>query len=78
MIKELLANGENPSDIAVLYRTNQQAELVADMMMSMKIPFVSTEKIPSRYQHWMFEDIKSYRKLAENGRNAPSRIYSEC
>ena len=44
MIKELLANGENPSDIAVLYRTNQQAELVADMMMSMKIPFVSTEK----------------------------------
>ncbi len=66
MIKELLANGENPSDIAVLYRTNQQAELVADMMMSMKIPFVSTEKIPSRYQHWMFEDIKSYRKLAEN------------
>lgn len=65
MIQELIQAGEDPSEIAVLYRTNQQAELVADTMMSMKIPFVSTEKIPSRYQHWMFEDIKSYRKLAE-------------
>lgn len=65
MIQELIQNGEEPSNIAILYRTNQQAELVADTMMSMKIPFVSTEKIPSRYQHWMFEDIKSYRKLAE-------------
>lgn len=66
IIQELIQNGEEPSEIAILYRTNQQAELVADTLMNLKIPFVSTEKIPSRYQHWMFEDIKSYRRLAEN------------
>lgn len=64
-VKALIENGTDPSSIAVLFRTNQQAEAVANLLMGQKIPFVSAEKIPSRYQHWMFEDIKSYHKLAK-------------
>lgn len=64
-IKALIDSGEDPSNIAVLYRTNQQSEDMVALLMAQNIPFVSTEKIPSRYQHWMFEDIKSYQKLAK-------------
>lgn len=64
-IKEFIQNGEAPEDIAVLYRTNKQSEALASMLLSEKIPFVSTEKIPNRYKHWIFKDIQSYRKLAE-------------
>lgn len=64
-IKTLIENGEDPSNIAVLYRTNQQAEAIASLLNSQNIPFVSTEKIPSRYQHWMFQDIQSYQKLSK-------------
>ena len=64
-IKALIDSGEDQSNIAVLYRTNQQSEDMVALLMAQNIPFVSTEKIPSRYQHWMFEDIKSYQKLAK-------------
>jgi len=64
-IKELIETGTDPSEIAVLFRRNQQSETVANLLLGQKIPFVSAEKIPSRYQHWMFEDIKSYQRLAK-------------
>lgn len=64
-IKRLLDAGEDASNIAVLYRTNRQAEAVASLLNSQGIPFVSTEKIPSRYEHWIFSDIQSYQKLAK-------------
>lgn len=51
MIQELIQNGEEPSDIAILYRTNQQAELVADTMMSMKIPFVSSPMVSQTFNY---------------------------
>ena len=64
-VKKLIEDGEDPSNIAILYRTNRQAESVASLFLQMQIPFSSTEKIPSRYQHWMFDDIKSYQKLSK-------------
>lgn len=64
-IKRLIDGGEDPCNIAVLYRTNRQAEGIASLLNAQKIPFVSTEKIPSRYQHWMFQDIQSYQRLAK-------------
>lgn len=63
-IEELQKAGENLDDIAILFRTNQEAEEIASLLMNRKIPFYSREKIKSRYDHWMFEDIKSFQKLA--------------
>lgn len=65
-IENLIKNGVDPNDIAVLFRTNQQAEGMASLLMDRKIPFVSREKIKSRYEHWMFEDIKSFYKLSND------------
>lgn len=65
-IKELIKNGVSPTDIAVLYRTNQQAEAMAGILQDAKIPFMSNEKIKSCYKHWILEDIKSFKRLTEN------------
>ena len=63
-IQKLIKAGVDPNNIAILYRTNQQSEAIASILSDAKIPFTSNEKIPSCYQHWMLEDIKSYRRLA--------------
>lgn len=64
-VKKLIQDGVNPSDIAVLYRTNRQSEMIASMFLTQQIPFVSAEKIPDRYQHWVIKDIQSYQRLAK-------------
>ena len=61
--QELLRNGER--DVAVLTRTNRETELVASGFLRNKIPFHSLEPIQSRYDHWMYQDIKAYRSVAE-------------
>lgn len=63
-IKKLLNDGENPSDIAVLFRTNRQAEKMAAILFRNQIPFQSNEKIQSKYEHWMFQDLQAYYRLA--------------
>ena len=55
----------NPEDVAILYRTNAQAEAVAAAMIQNNIPYHSTEKIESRYDNWLFRDIVSYYNLAK-------------
>ncbi|MDO4452786.1 MAG: ATP-dependent helicase [Lachnospiraceae bacterium] len=64
-IKMLIETGEDPNNIAVLYRTNRQAEAIASLLNAQNIQFVSTEAIPSKYEHWMFYDIQSFQKLAK-------------
>lgn len=64
-VKKLIQDGVNPSDIALLYRTNRQSEMIASMFLTQQIPFVSAEKIPDRYKHWIFKDIQSYQRLAK-------------
>lgn len=61
-VKDLLAKGEK--DIAVLYRTNQQAEAFAYSFLREEIPFVSMDPLKSRYEHWMYTDIRAYYRLA--------------
>lgn len=63
-IKSLLEQGEDPSNIAILFRTNRQAENVAATLFRNHIPFQSNENIQSKYQHWMFYDIQAYYRLA--------------
>lgn len=57
------------SDVAILFRTNKQAEPVAASLLSDNIPFHTTERIPNKYENWMYYDIISYYKLANNEGN---------
>ncbi len=49
---------------AILFRTNRQAEQMAFSLINAGIPFVSNEKIPSCYEHWIFRDIQAYYQVA--------------
>ena len=65
-IQTLLNNGVDPNTIAVLYRTNKEAEAMANYFLGHNIPFYSNEKIPNKYEHWLFYDIKAYYNLANH------------
>lgn len=72
MIKKHMNEGQ--SDISVLYRTNGQAESIANKLLTLKVPFYSTEKIQSRYKGWMFSDIQAFYRLA-NGKAKRTDLY---
>lgn len=54
------------TDVAILFRTNKQAESIAASLIESNIPFHTTERIPNVYENWMFYDILSYYRLANN------------
>ncbi len=63
-IRELAENGHSYRDMAILFRTNKQAQLPVMELSAAKIPYFSTETIRSMYDGWIFGDIEAYAKLA--------------
>lgn len=63
-IKRLHSEGFNYKDMAILFRTNKQAEVPAEQLSRNEIPFSSTEKIKSIYESYIFKDIKAYTELS--------------
>ena len=59
-IKEKLAAGEKPEDIAILYRVNKQADLIAKTLYENDISFVSSDKISDIYDHFIFKEMCSF------------------
>lgn len=58
------------TEIAVLFRTNQQAQLPVMAMSAAGIPFYTTENVESIYDGWIFGDIRAYADLSMgNGNN---------
>ena len=53
-------------ETAILFRTNQQAEAIADVFLKNDIPFISNEKIPDSYSTWIWNDIITYYRLSRN------------
>lgn len=63
-VKKLAEGKGGLSGIAILYRTNSQAEAVASMLSDAGVPFYSNDRLESRYNHWLYRDILSYHKVA--------------
>lgn len=63
-INEYRTNGESLSEIAVLFRNNQQAALTAEKLADLNIPFQALEGIYTVYDHWIWQDIYAYFKIA--------------
>lgn len=63
-IQEAVDRGVPYKDIAILFRTNKQAQSPMDDLMEAGIPFYCTEKIKSVYDEWIFKVIKTYVKLS--------------
>ncbi len=53
-------------DTALLYRTNREASIIAEILLKYKIPFSIREKLRNSYQSFIFKDIFHYMKLSES------------
>lgn len=84
-IKEYQSKGVALSDIAILYRTQNDARVMAEKLMEYQIPFRMKEHIHNIYEHFIARHLKSYLKLAKGERdrrlfidvmNCPTRYIS--
>jgi len=84
-IRKHTSDGGSYSDIAVLFRTNQEAEGLIQALAGYQIPFVMREQLPSLFRHWICRDLLAYlhlaagekdRKYLLNIMNRPNRYIS--
>lgn len=64
-LKQKQRKGENLDDIAILYRTNNQAAQITQAMIKADIPFYTNEMVVNIYDHWIFNDFKNFKKVVD-------------
>lgn len=64
-IRETVKEGVSPENIAVLYRTTQDARILAETLTEHQIPFQMKEYINNIYEHFIGQDIFSYFKISQ-------------
>lgn len=60
---------ERINSTAVLYRTNRECSLFAEMLLLNGIPFVMKGSLKSRYDHFVVKDLLAYLEFAYGNRN---------
>lgn len=68
-IRGLLQAGIKPDEIAVLFRTARQMNVLSRKMMEYNIPFVMKDLMPNVFEHWIAKDLITYLKLAQGERS---------
>lgn len=64
-IKQKQRKNEALDQIAILYRTNSQAAQLTQSFIKADIPFYTNEMIINIYDHWIFNDFKNFKKVAD-------------
>lgn len=86
-IRGYLQADTEPDEIAVLFRTARQMNVLSRKLMEYNIPFVMKDTMPNLFEHWIAKDLITYLKLAqgERGRshflkiaNRPKRYISRA
>lgn len=86
-IRGYLQADTEPDEIAVLFRTARQMNVLSRKLMEYNIPFVMKDAMPNLFEHWIAKDLITYLKLAqgERGRshflkiaNRPKRYISRA
>lgn len=67
-VREMLAEGREPQEIAVLFRTNTGARLYLEKFMEYNIPFRMRDAVPNIYEHWITKDLLTYIRIARGSR----------
>lgn len=84
-VKRKLEQGIRPEEIAVIFRTTQDASMTMSSFMNYNIPFFMKEKAFHLYEHFIAEDMKAYFRIAQGNRqrsdflriiNRPNRYVS--
>ena len=60
----LRKQGVKYTDMAVLYRTNMENQLLAGKLLKLKVPFYTTEAIKDYHEDFIFQDIMAYYRIA--------------
>jgi len=68
-IKNQLKKGILYTQMAVLYRTNTQPRILIEQFMNHNIQFVTKDRIPNIYEHWITKDIVTYIQIAQGSRS---------
>lgn len=68
-IAKAVAAGIEPSQIAVLYRTNTEPRALVETFMEYHIPFQMKEHLPNLYEHFIGRDFQAYMRMALGGRD---------
>lgn len=68
-IREAVAGGTPPGEIAVLCRTNVQPRLLLEQMTEQNLQFCTRDKIPDIYEHWIAKDLFAYLRIVRGGRD---------
>ena len=63
-IKKALKAGVSPTEIAVLFRTNQEARALVETCMEYSVPYYMREHFPNLYEHFIAKNLIAYMKMA--------------
>ena len=63
-IKSAHRTGISYDEMAVIFRTNSEANAIARLLVLHKIPIYTQDLITDVYKHWIFDDIKIFYKIA--------------
>ena len=68
-IRSRMEEGVKPEDMAVLFRTNLDAGILAGRMMEQHMPFAMREHIRNVFEHFIGRNMRSYMELASGSRS---------
>ena len=63
-IQKALKAGVPPTEIAVLFRTNQEARALVETCMEYSMPYYMKEHFPNLYEHFIARNLIAYMKMA--------------
>lgn len=68
-IQKALKAGVPPTEIAVLFRTNQEARALVETCMEYSMPYYMKEHFPNLYEHFIAKNLIAYMKMALGDRS---------
>lgn len=68
-IQKELKEGISPTEIAILFRTNNEARVMEETLMEYNQPFHMKEHFPNLYEHFIAKNIIGYMKMALGDRS---------
>ena len=71
-IQKALENGILSSEIAILFRTNQEARAIMESCMEYGLNFQMKEHVPNLYEHFVAQNLITYMKMALGDRTRKS------
>ena len=68
-IQKELKSGLSPNEIAILFRTNNEARVLVETLMEYNQPYYMKEHFPNLYEHFIAKNIIGYMKMALGDRS---------